>query len=62
MAAFDQMKSRGETDAAIDRVDSLLHKARPVPLTDQVRLRLAEAQRLVSELREALAAERRERG
>jgi len=55
------MRARAATDAAVERVESLVRNARPVPLTDQVRLSLKEAKQLIAELREALAAERRRR-
>jgi hypothetical protein len=61
MAPIENMKARAETDAAIDRIESLVRNARPVPLTDQVRLDLKEAKGLIAELREALSAERRSR-
>jgi hypothetical protein len=50
-----------ETDAAIERLEELLANARPVPLTDQVRIDLRRAQLLVSEVRDCLSAERRSR-
>ena len=50
-----------ETDAAIERLEDLLAHARPIPLTDQVRIDLREAHLLVAELRENLSAERRGR-
>ena len=55
------MRAKSETDAALDRIEALLRNARPVPLTDQVRLDLKEAKGLIAELREALSAERRSR-
>jgi hypothetical protein len=61
MAPIENMKARTGTDAAIDRIESLVRNARPVPLTDQVRLDLKEAKGLIAELREALSAERRSR-
>lgn len=51
--------SKAETDAAIAKVEALLSHAKPVPLTDQVRFDLKEAQGLIVELREALERERR---
>ena len=54
-----KIRAQGETDAAVERIEELLSHARPVPLTNQVRLELNEARRLVDELRQALAAERR---
>jgi hypothetical protein len=62
MSMRDQMTSKFETDAAIDGIEELLRNARPIPLTDQVRLDPDEAKRLLAELREALVAERRARG
>ena len=50
-----------ETDAALERLEQLLANAKPVPLTDQVRIDLRRAQLLVSELRDNLAAERRKK-
>ncbi len=50
-----------ETDAAIERLEELLRDARPIPLTDQVRIDLRRAQLLVSEVRDNLSAERRSR-
>ncbi len=50
-----------ETDAAIERLEELLANARPIPLTDQVRIDPRKAQFLVSELRDNLDAERRGR-
>jgi hypothetical protein len=49
---------KAETDRVIEELEKSLANARPIPLTDQVRLNLKEAQRLIAELREALAAER----
>ena len=48
-----------ETDAAIERLEELLANAKPLPLTDQVRIDLRKAQLLVSEVRDSLSAERR---
>lgn len=53
--------SRAETDRLLDELDTLLREARPIPLTDQVRIDKRRAQLLVYELREHLAAERRGR-
>ena len=50
-----------ETDAAIERLEELLANAKPIPLTDQVRIDLGRAQLLVSEVRDSLSAERRSR-
>jgi len=61
MAPIENMKAKTETDAAVDRIESLVRNARAVPLTDQVRLNLKEAKGLIAELREALSAERRSR-
>jgi hypothetical protein len=49
---------RERTDAVILKVEGRLADAKPVPLTDQVRLDLREMQALIVELRQALAAER----
>jgi hypothetical protein len=54
-----RLHERAQTDEAIERIDQLLANARPVPLTDQIRLNLKEAQALLDEVRVALAAERR---
>ena len=43
----------------IAEIEQLGAQARPVPLTDQVRLNPARLRELISELREALAEERR---
>jgi cell fate (sporulation/competence/biofilm development) regulator YmcA (YheA/YmcA/DUF963 family) len=59
MTPIDRMKAKAETDAAIDRIESLVRNARAVPLTDQVRLNLKEAKQLISELRDTVSAERR---
>ena len=56
-----KITDRAETDAAMERIEAMLSQARPVPLTNQVRLELKEARRLFDELREALAVERRSR-
>ena len=48
-----------ETDAVMKLLEDLLGNARPIPLTDQVRIDLRKAQLLLSELRDSLAAERR---
>jgi hypothetical protein len=61
MSPLEDMRAKGQTDASVDRIEALLGNAKPVPLTDQVRLDLREAQRLLAELRDALAAERRAR-
>ena len=61
MAPIENMKAKTETDAVLDRIEWLVGNARPVPLTDQVRLNLKEAKGLIAELREALSAERRSR-
>jgi hypothetical protein len=61
MAPIENMRAKTETDAALDRIESLVGNARPVPLTDQVRLNPKEAKGLIAELREALSAERRSR-
>jgi hypothetical protein len=50
------------TDAAIEKLEAMLANARPVPLTDQVRIDLHKAQLLLYDLREQLAAERRRSG
>jgi hypothetical protein len=49
---------RERTDAVILEIETLLTNAKPVPLTDQVRLDLRKMQALIVELRQALAAER----
>ena len=52
---------KSETDAVLERLEEMLRNARPVPLTDQVRIDLRKAQLLLSEVRSHLAAERRGR-
>ena len=52
---------RSEVDEVLERIEALFANARPVPLTDQVRVDLREVQVLLQELREQLAAERRGR-
>lgn len=52
---------RSEVDEALERLEALFGNARPVPLTDQVRVDLREVQMLLQELREQIAAERRGR-
>jgi hypothetical protein len=52
---------RSEVDEALARLEALVANARPVPLTDQVRVDLREVQMLLQELREQIAAERRGR-
>jgi hypothetical protein len=42
MAPIEQMKAKGDTDAAVDAIENLVRTARAVPLTDQVRLNLKE--------------------
>ena len=39
---------------AIDKLDDLVHNARPVPLTDIVRLRRADLERRVEEVKQTL--------
>jgi hypothetical protein len=51
---------RAKTDEAIEEIERFLAHAKPVPLTDQVRLNPKKLRALVDQLREALAAERRE--
>ena len=52
---------RSEVDEALERLETLFANARPVPLTDQVRVDLREVRMLLQELREQIAAERRGR-
>ncbi len=52
---------RSEVDEVLERLEALFANARPIPLTDQVRVDLREVQMLLQELREQLAAERRGR-
>ena len=49
--------ARVDTAQAIDALDDLVHNARPVPLTDQVRLHPDELHRAVEQLRRAVTAE-----
>ena len=46
---------RSEVEAVLERLEALFANARPVPLTDQVRVDLREVQMLLQELRERLA-------
>ena len=48
-------------DDVIQEIEQVLAHARPVPLTDQIRLNPDRLRDLLAELREALAAERRNR-
>jgi hypothetical protein len=50
-----------EADDVIFRLEELLRHAKPVPLTDQIRLDPDDVRELIDELRTALAAERRKR-
>ncbi len=50
-----------QSDDVILKLEELLRHAKPVPLTDQVRLNPADVRELLAELREALEAERRKR-
>jgi hypothetical protein len=50
-----------QADDVILELEELLRRARPVPLTDQVRLRPDQVRELLARLREALEAERRKR-
>jgi len=50
---------KSEVDEVLERLETLFANARPVPLTDQVRVDLREVQMLLQELREQIAAERR---
>jgi len=47
------------TDDVIAEIEQLLTNAKPVPLTDQVRLNPGGLRRLLEELKTALAEERR---
>ena len=51
-----------ETDELSEKLETMLREAKPVPLTDQVRIDKRRAQLLISDLRAHLAAERRRRG
>ena len=48
---------RSEVDEVLERLEALFANARPVPLTDQVRVDLREVQMLLQELREQSAAD-----
>ena len=50
-----------QVDEVLARLEELFADAKPVPLTDQVRVDLRKVQLLIHELREQLAAERRGR-
>lgn len=52
---------KSEVDEVLERLEALFANAKPVPLTDQVRVDLREVQMLLQELREQVAAERRGR-
>jgi hypothetical protein len=47
----------GELLRAIDAADDLIHNARPVPLTDQVRIKRSDVDDAVTRVRNAAAAE-----
>jgi hypothetical protein len=47
------------SDDILAELERAVERARPVPLTTQVRIEREELLRLLAELREALAAERR---
>ena len=47
-----------QVDGVLERLEELIANARPVPLTDQVRVDKRKLQMLIQELREQLAAER----
>ena len=55
------MTERLETNEVMERIEELLRNAKPVPLTNQVRFDPEALRGLLDELREALAAERRDR-
>jgi hypothetical protein len=50
-----------QVDEVLERLEALFANAKPVPLTDQVRIDKRKLQMLIHELREQLAAERRGR-
>ena len=52
---------KSEVDEVLERLEALFANAKPVPLTDQVRVDLRKVQLLLHELREQIAAERRGR-
>ena len=50
---------RVQADDVVFRMEELLRHAKPVPLTDQVRLNPDDLRKLIDELREALATQRK---
>ena len=52
-------EGRMRTDDVIAEIEQLLTNAKPVPLTDQIRLNPGELRKLLEELKTALAEERR---
>jgi hypothetical protein len=54
-------KDRVRADDVILELEELIRHAKPIPLTDQVRLDPDEVRQLIAELREALEAERRDK-
>jgi hypothetical protein len=52
------LSERQRTDEAVEALWQFVQHARPVPLTDQVRFDRREFERLLEDLREALAYER----
>jgi hypothetical protein len=56
-----RLRERAEADEAIEGLERFFRDARPVPLTDQIRVNLKEAQALLDQIRVALASERRRR-
>jgi len=46
---------RSEVTALLDHLDELIHNAKPVPLTDQVRIDRAQFYELLDRLRATLA-------
>jgi hypothetical protein len=47
------------SDDLLLELDQLIANAKPIPLTDQVRVKPEQIRELLQELRDALAAERR---
>lgn len=53
------LPERQRTNEAVDALERFIVEAKPVPLTDQVRFDKREFWRLLEDLREALAYERK---
>ena len=58
-ASLQADRAEMSADDVIQEIEQVLDHAKPVPLTDQIRLNPDRLRELLAELREALAAERR---